>query len=106
MIKETYEFILEGRGVDYRIYWIISESAKSALIKVCSLQGIEGVVARAIEALDLHDAIELANKFLEWEIVDIHTIGDVLYDNPKNNIEEIDITDGAKSQNGDITEGI
>ena len=101
MIKETYEFILEGDGIDYQVYWVISESAKSALIKVCSLQGIEGVVARAIEALDLHDAIELANKFLEWEIVDIHTIGDVLYDNPKNNIEEIDITDKAEVKDND-----
>lgn len=96
MIKETYEFILEGDGIDYKVSWIISESAKSALIKMCSLQGVEGVVAKAVEALDLPDAIELANKFLEWPILDIHTVGDVLYDNPKNNIEEIDITDKAK----------
>ena len=96
MIKETYEFILEGDGIDYKVSWIISESAKSALIKMCSLQGVEGVVAKAVEALDLPDAIELANKFLEWPILDIHTVVDVLYDNPKNNIEEIDITDKAK----------
>ena len=61
---------------------------------MCSLQGVEGVVKKAIEALDLPDAIELANKFLEWEILNIHIVGNVLYDNPKNNIEEIDITEG------------
>ena len=101
MIKETYEFILEGDGIDYQIYWVISESAKSALIKICSLQGVEGVVAKAIEALDFRDAIELANKFLEWEILDIHTVGDVLYDNPKNKINEIDITNEAEVKDND-----
>ena len=65
MIKETYEFILKGDGVDGIVCWVNSKSAKSALIKICSLQGIEGVVAKAIKALDLPDAIELANKFLE-----------------------------------------
>ena len=101
MIKETYEFILEDDGIDYKVSWIISESAKSALIKMCSLQGVEGVVKKAIEALDLSDAIELANKFLEWEILNIHTIGDVLYDNPKNNIEEIDITNKAEVEDNE-----
>ena len=96
MIKETYEFILKGDGIDYGVDWVVSESAKSALIKMCSLQGIEGVVAKAIEALDLPDAIELANKFLEWEIVNIHTVGNVLYENPKNSINEINITDEVK----------
>ena len=101
MIKETYEFILEGDGIDYKVSWIISESAKSALIKMCRLQGVEGVVKKAIEALDLPDAIELANKFLEWEILNIHIVGNVLYDNPKNNIEEIDITDKAEAKDND-----
>lgn len=101
MIKETYEFILKGDGVDYGVDWVVSESAKSALIKMCSLQGVGGVVAKAIEALDLPDAIELANKFLEWEILNIHTVGNVLYDNPKNNIEEIDITNKAEVKDND-----
>ena len=101
MIKETYEFILEGDGIDYKVSWIISESAKSALIKMCSLQGVERVVKKAIEALDLSDAIELANKFLEWEILNIHTVGNVLYDNSKNNIEEIDITNKAEVKDND-----
>ena len=101
MIKETYEFILKGDGVDYGVDWVVSESAKSALIKMCSLQGIEGVVAKAIEALDLPDAIELANKFLELEIVNIHTVGNVLYENPKNSINEINITDKAEVEDND-----
>lgn len=101
MIKETYEFILEDDGIDYKVSWIISESAKSALIKMCSLQGVGGVVAKAIEALDLPDAIELANKFLEWEILNIHIVGNVLYDNPKNNIEEIDITNKAEVEDNE-----
>ena len=101
MIKETYEFILKGDGIDYKVSWIISESAKSALIKMCSLQGVGGVVAKAIEALDLPDAIELANKFLELEIVNIHTVGNVLYENPKNSINEINITDKAEVEDND-----
>ena len=101
MIKRTYEFILGSDGIDYQIYWIISESVKSALIKVCSLQGVEGVVAKAIKALDLSDAIELANKFLVRKILNIHTVGDVLYNNPKNKINEIDITNEVEVEDND-----
>lgn len=88
--SQIYEFIVEGSGIDYSIYQIKAKSMKDALIKYCKYdECLKNAEFKAVEKLDVSDALDLVNNALYSEIVEIHTMDVELFNNEKNYITRI-----------------
>lgn len=79
--QEYYLFITEGNDVDYHIFRFQGKDAHDALIEFCKYNGIKGAHLEAIKLVSFPDAIKLSNEWLNYEILDIHTIGEHPYNN-------------------------
>lgn len=89
-LSQIYEFIVEGSGIDYSIYQIKAKSMKDALIKYCNHNVcLTDAEFKAVEKLDVGDALDLVNNALYSEIVEIHTMDVELFNNEKNYITRI-----------------
>lgn len=88
--SQIYEFIVEGSGIDYSVCQIKAKSMKDALIKYCNhYVCLTDAEYKAVEKLDVSDALDLVNNALYSEIVEIHTMDVELFNNEKNYITRI-----------------
>lgn len=78
--KKFFEFVVEGREVDYALYWVLAYSAREALLRYVSFaEELNFAKMKALEQLDFEYGIELANEFLQDRIVNVHSIEDFWY---------------------------
>lgn len=84
MLERHFEIITENSGVDACIYTTIAGDAKEAFIKyIKTIEDLSDLRIKALQALGLEDAVNLANEWLAYEIVRIDVVTDVLYVNEK-----------------------
>ena len=74
---KLYEFI-SGRWAKHIVY-IKAESASTALNTYCKNHGITDYRLEAIMSVAFESALNLANEWLDEEIVDIHEVGNTIY---------------------------
>ena len=87
--KHWYEIIV-SLDIGSEVYWVEGVNPSDALIKYCKYtEEIRGARMEAVCSLCLESAIELANEWLDDEIVIIHELGDVIYGNPTGVVTEI-----------------
>ena len=84
MPERHFEIITENSGVDARIFTTIAGDAKEAFMKyIKTFEGLSDLRIKALQALGLEDAVNLANEWLTYEIARINVVTDVLYVNEK-----------------------
>ena len=78
--KKMYEFIVEGSGIDFSVYLVSAVNPGNALIKYCKYtEEIKGAHMEAICSLCFESAIQLANEWLEYKIINIHEVGEEIF---------------------------
>ena len=74
MGRNLYQFISDGRDIDYRVDFVSETSFGGALIKFCKYYGIDDVHLEAIGRVSIDSAMVLANEWLSDRILMINEI--------------------------------